>query len=607
MLAVLSLLLFVLQVSSAARLKPEHLSIRQKGLPHSEPKQIHAYVQLDKDSHDFIILPGRPESNDVAVAEASYSDASSHVSNFGQLRLSTKPLASDLVQMQAAGYLEGYVTAGPILDHLNNMKGWFERKGNGTQGIRDWLLEQDEWVQAQLQQHTASACAATEGPQEQRGDAQPSSDDPLTSRRRADCAFWYAVGLVEAQLAGMQRGFNEYWASVQGGGEEPAQITRLDLLLLNAFGDYNDLLPMFIPEDEEVTRDLSRLSPAAIWARLATGGHCSVLIKPAADLTDLYMGHVTWATYYSMVRLYKHYNFSGLSDPRAKGKAFSMSGYPGLVSSVDDFFLVHSTQLVVTETTNDYYNATLFNFITTHGTLSYQRTWAANMLAATGPEWVSIITKHSTQTYNNQYMIIDLKRFQPGEELQEGLLTIIELLPGYSRWEDMSNMLQSGFWPSFNIPYFKDAYDWAGYPDMAAALRAKGPEYRGVVAGLSYQLAPRAKILRRDEGQVVSPLSLAQVLRSAKWGNDSFSDGTPYGSMCPRGDLDPAEPKPYGCTDAKATSYTLAMRQAALAVNGPSTSDGLPPFSWSASAPFAPGPHSGMPDSYSFEYELQQP
>ena len=46
------------------------------------------------------------------IAEGSFSDASLHKSNFGQLRVSTLPGAADRVQMRAAGHLEGFLTAG---------------------------------------------------------------------------------------------------------------------------------------------------------------------------------------------------------------------------------------------------------------------------------------------------------------------------------------------------------------------------------------------------------------------------------------------------------------------------------------------------------------
>ena len=50
----------------------------------------------------------------------------------------------------------------------------------------------------------------------------------------------------------------------------------------------------------------------------------------------------------------------------------------------------------------------------------------ANALARSGREWAQIIAHSNSGTYNNQYMVIDLKLFQPGHELQPDLLWVIE-------------------------------------------------------------------------------------------------------------------------------------------------------------------------------------
>ena len=37
------------------------------------------------------------------------------------------------------------------------------------------------------------------------------------------------------------------------------------------------------------------------------------------------------------------------------------------------------------------------------------------MLADSGAAWTDIIAQHNSGTYNNQYVVVDLKRFRPGQ------------------------------------------------------------------------------------------------------------------------------------------------------------------------------------------------
>ena len=60
-----------------------------------------------------------------------------------------------------------------------------------------------------------------------------------------------------------------------------------------------------------------------------------------------------------------------------------------------------------------------------------------------------------------------------------------------------------GYFPSYNVPFFEKIYNMSGYPDMVAK--------HGV--DMSYQLAPRAKIFRRDNGKVVDMDSMKKIMR----------------------------------------------------------------------------------------------
>lgn len=90
------------------------------------------------------------------------------------------------------------------------------------------------------------------------------------------------------------------------------------------------------------------------------------------------------------------------------------------------------------------------------------------------------------------------------------------------------------------------------HPRMHAGLR--GP------AGISYQLAPRAKISRRDQGGVLTLDQLKAYMRSNKWTSDPYSDNSPFGAVCSRGDLDPTQPRASGCNDAKVPAMPTRLK-----------------------------------------------
>eukprot|EP00198_Chlamydomonas_reinhardtii_P009289 XP_001698626.1 predicted protein [Chlamydomonas reinhardtii] len=279
-------------------------------------KFIKAVVNVDKRKPGPDPGPDFSCPNAAAPACGSFSDPARHRSNFGQLRVTTNAAFPDEIQMQAAGFLEGYLTAERIFDYAYNMKAWLFTQTNDSFAVGDWLFAQDN----------------------------------------ASANYWRTIGLLTAQ----------------------------------------------------------GLSPGQVRSRIAKSGRCSALIKVTPDLSDILMGHVTWWGYASMLRLYKHYSFRLTS-----------------VSSADDWYLLGSG-LVVTETSLDIYDHTRYN--ASYGTgpgslLSWQRALAANLLAEDGAGWAELAALHNSGSYNNQYLIVDLNRFSPGQELQPGLLTVMEIIP----------------------------------------------------------------------------------------------------------------------------------------------------------------------------------
>lgn len=152
-------------------------------------------------------------------------------------------------------------------------------------------------------------------------------------------------------------------------------------------------------------------------------------------------------------------------------------------------------------------------------------------------------------------------------------------------------------------------YNTSGYPEM---IRHFERTYGGVVgasaaldpiAGISYQLAPRAQIFRRDAGKVNDTQSFLDQMRYNNYKNDPLSKGSPGNAICSRNDL-ASRPRAGGCYDGKATQASWWASRRAVVVNGPTTSHGLPPFAWSQ---FPTLKTEGLPAVYNYTWGAVAP
>ena len=102
-------------------------------------------------------------------------------------------------------------------------------------------------------------------------------------------------------------------------------------------------------------------------------------------------------------------------------------------------------------------NKALWRYVLPRGSvLEGVRATVANRLATDGESWTRVFSRYNSGTYNNQWMVVDNKLFTPHQEqLTDGLLWVLEQIPGYLRRQDLTETLQSRtFWPSYNSPYF---------------------------------------------------------------------------------------------------------------------------------------------------------
>jgi hypothetical protein len=146
--------------------------------------------------------------------------------------------------------------------------------------------------------------------------------------------------------------------------------------------------------------DWERLSEREVKLALLQRTKCSALVKLTSDYGELFSAHSTWDTFQDMNRIFKHYDFAGLSERSVASRRTSFSSYPGTLASVDDFY--HMERLVMLETTNPVVNSSLLELIEPQALLAWQRVRIANAMANTGEEWFRVFEQYNSGTYNNQ-------------------------------------------------------------------------------------------------------------------------------------------------------------------------------------------------------------
>ncbi|XP_006821648.1 phospholipase B-like 1, partial [Saccoglossus kowalevskii] len=197
-------------------------------------------------------------------------------------------------------------------------------------------------------------------------------------------------------------------------------------------------------------------------------------------------------------------------------------------------------------------------------------------------------------TYNNQYMILNLNLITLNQTIRDDAFWVVEQMPSKVESGDQTAILRSGYWPSYNIPFYESIYNMSGYP---AIVEKFGLDY-------SYQLAPRAKIFRRDQGKVSNFDDMKSIMRYNDYLHDPYSEMNSCNTICCRGDLNIKNPRAQGCYDTKVSDFFMAKQLTSEAISGPTIGTGLQPFKWTDRFPDS---HIGVPQSYNFHFIHMRP
>ncbi|XP_064627540.1 phospholipase B-like 1 [Lineus longissimus] len=455
--------------------------------------------------------------------------------------------------MYAAGFAEGYMTAQKITQYWQNIQSvWLNGKSKDFMAnLYHFFEEQEKYALNRISQDAGRT------------------------------PYWRHVGYVLAQMEGLYDGHK----AALGTNDT---LPRFAIVFLNGVGDYIDIQYAISREDRP---DFKKMSHLQFKTFVESHGHCSALIKATGAYENIFMSHSSWFLYSSMLRIYKHYDFN-INDAATVNKQMSFSSYPGFLESLDDFYLI-SNGLVMLQTTNNVFNMSLYDQVKPESILAWQRVRVAHMMSASAADWGRIFSMENSGTYNNQYMILDLNKIKIGKEIQDGALYVVEQIPTLVEYADQTNILRNGHWPSYNVPFYEKVYNMSGYPETVAR---RGLDY-------SYQMAPRAKIFRRDADKVTDMKSMMDIMRYNNYLKDPYSEGDACKAVCCRGDLSSTNPRADGCYDTKVSDYNMAWKRQSYAINGPTTGTGLKPFSW---VPPFNDSHVGMPKTFDFKFEFME-
>jgi hypothetical protein len=519
------------------------------------PGQFHDSAHL---SVAYSVTPGY----NAACAASGFFNDDVATTGWSYLQIDTNAQLDSTTQSYAAGYLEGFLT--PQRNFQSYINGYSATFGqtNGTcpQKAYAWVAKQNAWIEAQVAANATSP-------------------------------YWQQVQFVYDQLQGMVDG---YAAAATLGQNMPANVMQM----VNMLAEVGDIM-LATDYDLRDQLDPIKMNDFQKAARtMMLNSHCSALVRVLPDGSDLFAAHTTWSGYANMLRTYKTYKLPLLGS-QSVGVQFS--SYPGLLSSVDDFYQTDA-KLMVIETTNNIANMTLYDQVVYQSVPTFVRTVVANRMANSGALWATVYSENNSGTYNNQWMIVDTKQFTPFQQPGAGTLWIASQIPGRVESIDATAVLNArGFWPSYNIPYFQDLWYALGYGTLVQQYGADG-EYLW-----SYNNSFRALIFARDAPNVHGVEDMQNIMQENNWQTDPLSKNCSELAICARmdltaGPLGPADPS--GAIDAKISSYQMMSTSAlyVLAKSGPTTQNQAP-FQWSVT-PWANNSHLGQPDTFNFAWQL---
>lgn len=517
-----------------------------------------AIKKSNADQNKFIIVENNFELNDDTIAIAKYTLGLLTI-GWDLLAIKTNKQFDDLIQAEAAGYIEGYLTRERIFNHWRNLqiKTWGKIENKMPDNVKDFLNSQKNFVEESF-------------------------------HKNKDDSHIYNAYLLQKQFDGLINGYNENLID-----DVTEKIEYLDFHTMSSFGDLFDIIHY---NNKHSRPDFHNMKTEEIINHIHRTNHCSAIFKTKEDFSDVFFGHNSWFYYSASTRIFKEYNFN-FNHPSIKSRNIIFSSYPATLASTDDFYIT-SQNLAIIETTNSLFDNDLFNKLTPQSLLCWQRAMISSRISTSASEWAENFSKLNSGTYNNQFMILDMKKVNLEQrKIENEAMFIVEQIPGYCDINEVTEYLKYGYWPSYNTPFSNEIKKLSKINEMIE----KRPELKHT---LDYDTCARANIFRRDQGKVNNEEKFKKLIRQNDYKNDPLSLGKPSYAIASRIDLDR---QCMGAYDSKTSSVKNAIGKFKKVniIIGP-TNEQVPTFKWSDSEICKNEPRFGLPEQYDFKwYEYQ--
>ena len=506
---------------------------------------------VGKNSWEIIYSNFKDE--DIYVAKAYYTDSFSEI-GWDKLAITTNSMFNDELQAEAAGRLEGELTKERIYYHYLNIKNDFQINDK----ISEFLEKQESFVFESIKKD--------------------GKNDPML----------YNAYLIKIQYNAIM---DQYNSTV----DSSRKLTKNDFHIINYVAEIPDLMSKFrVEKYGEI--DYSKMTKEELFDDFLKRTHCSALFKVNNDLSELYYGHNTWNTYYSTIRILKEYNLN-YNNRWVKSKNIIFTSYPATMSSLDDFYTT-SHGLVVIETTNIFYNDTLYKEIIPESLFTGERVMISNRISDSSKEWAENFIKYNSGTYNNQFMILDKNKVNLiNKTIDYDAFYIVETLPGFTKINNVTHFLQFGYWSSYNVPFDKEIYKKSQIQEIID----KRPE---LAISLDYDNCARTKIFRREQYSATNLEGFMKLMRYNKYKSDPYSENNPSNSISARSDL---RGTCSGAYDSKvgALSEFKDGRIKIYLIAGPTwdEEEGIEPFNWNnAEEKCKNHDHYMIPEIFKFDW-----